>query len=511
MNDAYAQFADRSRSGRARRPNVVVALADQWRGDALGIEGHPVVHTPHLDQLALQGTRFRRAYSSSPTCLPARASLYTGLAPRTHGRIGYQDEVPWPYPTTLARTFTRAGYQTQAIGKLHVYPERDRMGFEAVTLHSALGIRRSATRRGADPERVDDYVTWVRARLGPAFTGHDHGLDSNSTVARPWDKPEHVHYTNFVVEEALDFLRRRDPTAPFFLFLGFNAPHPPYDPPAWAFDLYRDAEMPDPPVGDWREAYDAFRVAGLHNAFVTDLDGRWLRRTRAGYYGHMTHIDLQLNRFLEALDQHGLREETVVVFLSDHGELMGDHGLFRKGLPYEGSTRVPFIATGPGIVPGAVRDDLIEMRDVMPTLLDLAGVPVPDALDGRSFAPALRGHTYTGRDWLHGEHPFFGHAVHWITDERWKYVWRSGDGHEQLFDLAADPQELRDLARQPEHAEHLASQRARLIEALADAEEGFVVDGALVAGRPVRPVLRWLREAAQAAVAGEGPPSDGEG
>ena len=509
MNDAYAQYTDRSRSG--RRPNVVVALVDQWRGDALGVEGHPVVHTPHIDQLALGGTRFRKMYSGSPTCLPARASLYTGLAPRTHGRIGYQDELPWPYPTTLARTFTQAGYQTQAIGKLHVYPERDRMGFEAVTLHSALGIRRSATRRGADPERVDDYVAWVRARLGPSFTGHDHGLDSNSTVARPWDKPEHVHYTNFVVEEGLEFLRRRDPTVPFFLFLGFNAPHPPYDPPAWAFDLYRDAEMPDPPMGDWRGAYDDFRVDGLHNAFVTDLDERWHRRARAGYYGHMTHIDLQLNRFLEALDQHALREETYVVFLSDHGELMGDHGLFRKGLPYEGSTRVPLIATGPDVVAGGVRDELIELRDVMPTLLDLAGVAVPEGLDGRSFAPALRGQPHAGRPWLHGEHPFFGQAVHWITDGRWKYVWRSGDGVEQLFDLEADPREVHDLAPNAAHTEDLARQRARLLEALTGAEEGFVEDGALITGRPVRPVLRWLREAAHVPAVGDGPPSDGEG
>ena len=117
------------------RPNVVLIMVDQWRGDCLSIDGHPVVQTPYLDQLALEGARFARAYSATPTCIPARAALFTGLTQRSHGRVGYQDGVPWDYAITLAGEFTRHGYQTQAVGKMHVYPERSQMGFQNVILH----------------------------------------------------------------------------------------------------------------------------------------------------------------------------------------------------------------------------------------------------------------------------------------------------------------------------------------------------------------------------------------
>jgi arylsulfatase len=479
------------------RPNVILICVEQWRGDCLGIAGHPVVHTPYLDQMALGGARFRRAYTAVPSCIASRAALYTGLSQRTHGRVGYQDGVPWDYPVTLAGEFTRHGYQTQAIGKMHVYPERSQTGFQNVILHD--GPLHFSWRHNRCLEIVDDYLPWLRQQLGPDANDFEHGMNCNSTVARPWDKPEHVHPTNFVITQAIDFLRRRDPRKPFFLYLSFHRPHPPYDPPAWAFEQYLDAPMPDVPVGDWVEIFDEYARPSHPSTMVGEIPPHLLRRARAGYYGHMTHIDHQINRFLETLDSFEPDKETYLCFVADHGELIGDHHLFRKYFPYEGSARVPLILKGPqssGIRRGGACDQVVELRDVMPTLLDCAGLEIPDGVEGRSLLPLARGETPVWRDHIHGEHAILGQSPHWITDGHEKYVWLSGTGHEQLFDLDEDPQELHDLARDPSAADRVARWRQVLIEELTGREEGFTDGERLIPGRPVRPCLSHLREQA---------------
>ncbi len=479
------------------RPNIVLIMADQWRGDCLSLAGHPVVHTPYLDELALDGARFSRAYSATPTCIPARAALFTGQTQATHGRVGYRDGVAWDYPITLAGEFTRYGYQTQAIGKMHVYPERSQMGFQNVILHD--GYLHYARGRNPDLDCVDDYLPWLRQQLGRDADYFDHGLNCNSVVARPWDKPEALHPTNYVITQGIEFLKRRDPRKPFFLFLSFHRPHPPYDPPEWAFEQYLGREMPAPPVGDWEQVFaslaDPFRPDCAYGRIAPYV----LQRARAGYYGHMTHIDHQVNRFLERLAEFGLRDNTYLLFTSDHGEMLGDHALFRKGYAYEGSAHIPMLLTGPhdsGIRPGSLLDALVELRDVMPTLLDCAGLPIPSSVEGRSFLPLARGEAEPWREWLHGEHTVFGMSMQWVTDGRWKYVWFSSDGHEQLFDLTNDPCECHDLAATGNCADQLRRCRQVLIGALQDREEGFVDEGRLVAGRPVNACLQHLRRQA---------------
>ena len=479
----------------ADHPNIVLICVDQWRRDCLSIDGHPVVHTPYLDELALGGARFSHTYSATPTCIPARAGLYTGLSQRTHGRVGYKDGVLWNYPTTIASEFTKAGYQTQAVGKLHVYPERSQMGFQNVVLHD--GFLHFARRRNRPYELVDDYLPWLRERLGSNVDYFDHGVNCNSIVARPWDKPEHLHPTNYVVTQSVDFLRRRDPRKPFFLFMSFHRPHPPYDPPAWAFEQYLEEPMPDPPVGDWAGIFDKYAHPYLHNSWVGKLRSSVLHRARAGYYGHMTHIDHQINRFFESLQEFGLRDKTYVCFVSDHGEMLGDHHLYRKGYPYEGSARVPLILKGPsdsGILAGNVHEQVAELRDVMPTLLSCAGLPIPDSVEGYSLLPIARGAKPEWRPHLHGEHVLFGQSLQWVTDGHEKYIWFSGSGHEQLFDLDSDPDELYDLAREPSSAERKAYWRRVLIEELIGREEGFTNGQKLITGRPVSPILSHLQQ-----------------
>lgn len=477
------------------QPNIVLINVDQWRGDCLSIDGHPTVQTPYLDQLALEGARFGHAYAATPTCIPARASLYTGMGQRSTGRVGYEDGVPWHYPVSIAGEFTRHGYQTQAIGKLHVYPERSQIGFQNVILHD--GFLHFARRRERDYGLVDDYLPWLRERLGAHADYFDHGVNCNSYVARPWDKPEELHPTTFVVTQGIDFLRRRDPRKPFFLMLSFHRPHPPYDPPAWAFEQYLHQEMPAPPIGDWHALYAPYGSPHRPDTHYDAVDPRMLQRARAGYYGHMTHIDQQLNRFFEVLHEFRERDNTYFCFVSDHGEMLGDHKLYRKAYPYEGSARIPFILKGPqgsGIRANSQHGQVVELRDVMPTLLDCVGLPIPETVEGQSVLGIARGEQPAWRSHLHGEHTLFGQSLQWITDGHEKYLWFSGDGHEQLFDLDTDHQELHDLAHTSGGDERAERWRRALVAALEGREEGFVDGDRLVVGRPVQPCLSFVRD-----------------
>jgi len=479
------------------RPNIVLICTDQWRGDCLSIDGHPVVHTPYLDELALGGVRFRRAYSASPSCIAARTALMTGLAPRSHGRVGYEDGVEWSYPVTLAGELTRGGYQTQAVGKMHVWPERSQIGFQNVILHD--GYLHHARRR-LDLPQIDDYIPWLRSELGRSDADYcEHGLNCNSQVARPWDKPEYTHPTNWVTSQAIDFLRRRDPRKPFFLYVSYHRPHPPYDPPAWALEQYLHCDMPPAPVGDWTELF-AEHSQPYHPSLAVGPIARpnALHRARAGYYGSITHIDTQIERLMEMLSDYRLHENTIVCFLGDHGELLGDHHLFRKSLPYEGSARVPLILSAPQSMKlprGETRDCVVELRDVMPTLLELAGLDVPDCVEGRSLLGAVRGEQESVREYVHGEHTWAGmESVQWLTDGREKYVWFSESGTEQLFDLREDPQELCDLAPEKDSEPRRARWRAALTKELAGREEGFSDGERLITGRPVKPSLSFLKQ-----------------
>ena len=478
--------------------NIVLIMVDQWRGDCLSIDGHPVVHTPFLDELALRGVRFRHAYSATPTCIPARAGLMTGLSPQRHGRVSYQDGVPWTYPTTLAGEFTRQGYQTQAVGKMHAWPVRNRLGFDNVILHD--GYLPYSRRHHPDIETMDDYVPWMQAQLGHSADDIDHGVHCNSWVARPWDKAERLHPTNFVSTQSIQFLKRRDTTKPFFLFMSYHRPHPPFDPPQWAFEQYLDCDMPAPPVGDWvndvqqdwQQRGSLHLQAGHPEGYAGPLPPQALQRARAGYYGLMTHIDHQIKRVIDHLVHLDLYDNTVICFVSDHGEMLGDHNLLRKGYPYMGSIRIPFIYVDPTdeLIPtGTVRDEVVELRDVMPSLLDSAGLDTPDKLDGQSFLPLIQGQSHAWRDTLHGEHILFGESLQWMTNGHEKYIWSSKTGREQYFNLDEDPQEICDLAGNPSVAPKLNYWRQRLIEELSGRGGQFTDGRQLLVGQPVQATL----------------------
>ncbi|WP_280531355.1 arylsulfatase [Paenibacillus sp. J23TS9] len=489
------------------KPNILLITVDQMRYDCLSIAGHPVVETPNLDELARTGVRFDRAYSATPTCVPARAAIFTGQSQESHGRVGYQDCVPWNYEHTMPGEFAKAGYHTQCVGKMHVYPARNLMGFHNVVLHD--GYLHHNRNKYSIPVRehydeVDDYLHFLRQQA-PGADLTDLGLDCNSsTVARPWHLPEKLHPTNWVVTESIDFLRRRDPDKPFFLWMSFVRPHSPLDPPQAYLDLYKDIEFPEPPVGDWALQSDP----GLEGLSPYTSKGlvpkRRLQNAMAAYYALITHIDHQIGRFMQVLAEYGEKNNTVILFTSDHGELMGDHHLFRKSLPYEGSARVPFIVNDPGnllsLGTGKVVQEVVEMRDIMPTLLDAAGVAIPGSVDGGSVLKLAAASSEEGsgnaeawRSYLHGEHTQGMQSNHWLTDGKEKYIWFSQTGEEQLFLLTDDPQELHNAARDQAYQERMDYWRSVLIQELKGREEGYSDGKQLFIGRKPVTVLSHVR------------------
>lgn len=472
------------------RPNLILLMADQLRGDCLGIAGHPDVKTPYLDALAAEGARWPNAYSACPTCVPARASLYTGMSQAHTGRVGYEDLVPWNYPHTLAGELSRAGYYTQCVGKMHVHPLRNNLGFHDVRLHDGYlhAYRRPDTPSYEDQRRADDYYWWLKEELGVSADPTDTGLDCNSWVTRPWIYPEKYHPTNWAASECLDFLRRRDRSKPFFLMASFVRPHPPLDPPACYFDLYRQKELAPPWRGDWNWPDRAEKARHSYHAQTAPMDPEFLHQLRAGYYASITHMDHQIGRIVSALVEERLVENTVILFVSDHGEMLGDHLFFQKAKPYQGSVRVPLFLSGPEELVGrGVRPRLAELRDVMPTLLELAGAPVPDCVDGVSL---LRNEE---RPYLHGEHALGRDSMHFIVTGRDKFIWYSQTGLELYFDLERDPHETHNAIADPACAPRIAQLKSWLIRELADREEGYSDGRQLIVGKPPKTVLTACR------------------
>ena len=479
-----------------KRKNIVLLMTDQLRGDCMGCAGHPDVKTPYLDTLASKGVRFENAYSACPSCVPARAALHTGLTQESHRRVGYADGIRWEYPHTMAGELTKAGYYTQCVGKMHVDPLRNYLGFCHVELHDGYlhYYRDPEIPYRENQKQADDYFHWLKQEKGIDCDVTDTGLECNSWVARPWIYEEKYHPTNWVTDRSIDFLRRRDPDMPFFLFTSYLRPHPPFDAPQCYFDMYRNKELTPPVVGDWCDE-EALRARGrIFDSDTGPLAPELVREMQIGYYACITHLDHQIGRLIQALVENKLYDDTIILFVSDHGELLGDHHLFRKSRAYQGSSRVPFLVSGGGFrpeKPGSVKTDVVELRDVMPTVLEAAGVQIPDSVEGISlWNTALKeSGTPEVREYLHGEHTLGEASSHWIITRDEKYIWYSQTGEEQYFWIAEDPDELHNLIGSETAKERVEALRGLLIQELQDREEGFVREGRLVTG--CEPIV-WL-------------------
>ena len=481
------------------RPSILLITTDQQRADCLGIEGHPVMQTPTMNALASSHGRFTNAYSTCPSCVPARRSLMSGQAPVNTGLVGYKDGVEWEAPPPLLPQVLRDhGYQTALIGRsMHLSPPRKRYGFE----HQVYT---------GDPH--NEYGDLLRQHNAPdEFDYHSTGPTHNDWMARPWPLEEHLHPTNYTVTEALKWLKHRDPTAPFFLTVQFLAPHAPLVPPAFYMDRYLRTGGPDPVIGDWAERPAHHGRGGSPSSNKVDLHGETLEATRAAYYGLINHIDDQLRRLLRPFmgvpknTRDPAADNTWIIFTSDHGEMLGDHYWWNKRVPYQGSARVPMFVTGPrdaGLQPDQKIDELVCLEDIMPTCLDIANVDIPDSVDGRSLLPLLRGEQTEWRDHLHIEQ---APQHQTITDGKEKFIFWVKDGVEQFFDLASDPDERHDRINDPAYADRVAHWRHRLIEKLKGRPEGLTDGEKLIPGVPYQAELDHARRSPWAASTGSAP------
>ena len=453
--------------------NIILIMADQFRGDAIN---NPDVQTPNLNYLAARGTNFSRAYTPCPSCIPGRAMLWTGMSQWHTGILSMsadQPEMPNDYPHTMAAEFTRAGYQTHLSGKAHFWPQDALNGFQTAEVDEAGRVE--------SPGFKDAYRAWFEKHAPTGVTPDDHGIDFNSWCAREWHLPEYLHPTAWTMTSAIDFLKRRDKNKPFFLNISFDRPHSPYVPPRPYWEMYYNRQTPSPPVGDWAHINDKPQSddAKDPNATKAKLSPYQIHRARSGYCGEISFVDAQVGRLMTFLRRYQpeTRGNTVFVFVSDHGDLQGDHHMWRKGQPYEGSARIPLIILPPASQKASrpVADEPVSLMDVMPTLLDFAGIQAPPTVEGRSLAPLTRGAEKTFRSYLHGEH---GH-MHYVTDGRQKFIWFPYESREQFFDLESDPAECQNLIGDPLRQKEIGRWRDRLIKELAQRDCGWVKDGKL--------------------------------
>jgi len=469
-------------AGTSGKPNIILIMADQLRGDCLGCVGNKIIQTPNIDAIAAGGVVLTRAYTSVPSCTPARAVLLTGLSPWKNGMLGYGKMAP-EYHHEMPRMLHDAGYRTVAVGKMHYHPQRSPRGFEVMLIDESS--------RREDPGFISDYHQW--------FEQKEPGKDPNATFQRGvgWNEnkwadyalDENLHPTYWTGQQAVAQILAHDSSKPLFLKVSFARPHSPYDAPSRFASIYDWKDMPAPWIGEWAGKFKSWRKT--RSPAFGDFGEEYAKRARRHYYGNVTFIDEQVGRIIDALKKRGMYDDSLILFTADHGDMLGDHYHWRKTYAYEGSASIPMALRWPAsmnaTVPRGSRISRVaELRDVLPTFLDAAGAPLPGDLDGKSLLSLLRDEGASWREYIDLEH-YIAYDLHnyWtgLTDGRQKYICFRPSGEEQLFDLERDPGECHDLAREPAYREALDAWRARLVSHLAPRGKKWVKHGKLVKDR----------------------------
>ncbi len=454
--------------------NILFIFTDQWRGDCLSATGHKNVFTPHLDDLSNDSMVFDRAYAQAPSCIPARACVVTGKCPNSTGFIGYQDGVVWDYDKTMMSLLRDNGYQTINVGKTHFFPQRAHLGFEINHVYDPISLV---------PKFKSDYHIFLEKETRNTVHDTASTFDGNAYVHYPWKGDSYLHPTEWTADTAIQDLENRDVMRPFFMQLSFHRPHPPYDPPQFFFDMYKDQELDDIPCGAWSEIYSKDTLS--INDWQGSRNKKALDTMRKAYYASISHVDYCIGKVLTYLKHNKLYDDTLILFTSDHGELLGDHHMYRKISPFEGSAKLPFIVKDAHQSNCFSRCDTpVSHFDIMPTCLNFAGIKIPSDVEGKDILPLTKKDAAFDRTYLHGEHSGYGdNGWQFIVDKQFKYIWNTKTGKELMFDLNHDPQELVDLCADDKNASLVAQYREKLIACLKDREENLVVDGQLAPGQ----------------------------
>jgi arylsulfatase A-like enzyme len=440
-----------------KRPfNILFIMTDEQRADALSCAGHPLLETPNIDSIAARGMRFVNGYVNSPQCGPNRASLMTGRYVHNHGvRWNGVAMSETDADNTVAQVLKKNGYRTACFGKMHIW---GRTGFEC-----GFGLEREDNyqleQQFKDLKKKGLKEPYWNAMQLPHWTGELH--------------PDPGNYHEEVMTDRAIAHMEKNQDNPFMIWLSYHGPHPPYAAPAPYHSMYDPQDVPPPPAPPEGVNDDPMDLHGYisgrsRSGNMSDLD---LRKLTAQYLASCKVIDDQVGRLLKKLDELGLRENTIIVYTSDHGDSLGDHGLVSKGMYcYEGVEKVPCIVSVPGMDnAGKTSESLVQSIDLPVTLLDLADLPVPFGMEGKSLVPILDDPSRKVNDAVFselGHRP--GRRVAMARNEDYKYVYSTPrdnlpDGAEELFDMRSDPNEFVNLALKPEGKEALERMRFEML------------------------------------------------
>ena len=437
-----------------KRPNILFLMSDEHRADVTGYEGNSVVRTPTLDRLAESGVVFRNAYTPSPVCVPARQCLMSGQLSKTCGCEGWKD-LKAGY-RTFAREFSRYAYNTTCSGKLHHQGQDQMQGWR--------------NRIAPDAEISDAYVEdKIEAEFKRYEKSPNTGKWSNQREveeARPVEGP-YQKFDKRALQATFDYMERyfSDPVyrrpqnhRPLLFKLSLLQPHYPFFTSQEKFDYYYDR------VPIFQEEPCSHPVLSLSQQNKpVNLSEEAIRRATASYYGMISTIDDYFGQVLEHLENMGEDlDDWIIVYTSDHGDMMGEHGIWEKTRFYEGSVRVPLIIHWPEKFEGGrVVDENVNLCDLYATLCDLAGLEIPDGLDSRSLVPLMYGDT---ENWDNETVSQMNKNHVMIKQDALKYQYYGEDGPEVLFDLDRDPGELENVAESPAYSDAMQRFRKRLAE-----------------------------------------------
>lgn len=430
------------------RPNIILIMTDQQRADTIGAHGYDYMTTPHLDRLALRGMSFRQAFCGGATCVASRSAIFTGMYAHNSGVYSFDD---WSHHRSWVQDLADGGYHCVNIGKMHVSPRDERIGFqERVVVENPTS---DFARQGVADDEWGKHLS-MHGRKRP-FDRHKSDPDWHSKYQGvPWEMEEQLHSDVFIGDCALAWLHRYEPkqAKPLFLQIGFTGPHEPYDPLPRHLKLYEDKNIPAPV---WKHEelaekppqhqahqqvhYDIEHEStiAMHQAEMDDL-----LRMRRHYYAKITTLDEKIGEIMQSLQDKGYLDNAIVIFTSDHGDLLGDHRLPYKWLMYDPVVHVPLMIWDSHHPVGASAEDLVSLIDIGPTVLDYAEIPAPAYVEGRSLRPYMENRAGEAQEYVYCEDNY----LTMIRSKQYKLVKYTNQPDEgELYDLTNDPHELNNL------------------------------------------------------------------
>lgn len=442
-------------------PNIVFIMTDQQRLDTIRANGFEYMETPNLDKLVANGAVFENMYVTAPSCAPSRASLFSGTYPHTNGV--YRNDEPWSY--CWVKELARAGYRCVNVGKMHTMPIEGDFGF-----HERHVVENKDRDHPNLPFYLDNWDKAIHTRKAykPSRVTYRNRPDYQDRLgAFVWEQPEDLHADVFVGQTACWWLERYTGNEPFFLQVGMPGPHPPYDPTQEYLDSYLGKKLPDLVPDIDFDSQPAPLRALRRNHMEEDHDAvvhlaspspEQLHRQRAHYYANVSMIDTQVGAIIDALKERNVLDNTIIIFTSDHGDCLNDHGHSQKWNMYEQSVHVPAIVSWPkGIAEGQRIDHLVSLMDFGPTILEFAGIDVPDWMEARSLKGNLLGDANPVRQRVFAEQSDDAiltgtRFMTMVREDNWKLVHFVDSSEGQLFNLKDDPDECNNLWDNPEHA-----------------------------------------------------------